>query len=136
MKKLKEDFVYKINMYMTFLGILLQIEYAFSLDYQKENDSNSDQINKIAAIIWVVSNIVRVIIFFLAFAYKPLYKLINPVSQIMTIAYILSEMKQISNVKLCAIVLSPVFYFSTLKFTSIVTILSNIGILVALTRAS
>ena len=136
MKKLKEDFVYKINMYMTFLGILLQIEYAFSLDYQKENDSNSDQINKIAAIIWVVSNIVRVIIFVLAFAYKPLYKLINPVSQIMTIAYILSEMKQISNVKLCAIVLSPVFYFSTLKFTSIVTILSNIGILVALTRAS
>ena len=96
---------------MTFLGILLQIEYAFTLDYRKENDSNSDMINKIAAIVWVVTNIVRVIIFCLAFVYKPLYKLIFPVTQIMTIAYILSEMKQISNVKFITIVLQPVFYF-------------------------
>ena len=132
MKKLKEDFVYKVNMYMTFLSILLNIEYAYTLDYRKEHDSNSELYNRIAANVWIIANIVRVIIFFLAFVKKPLYKLIFVVTQIIIIAYILSRMKEIGNVKLITIVLGPMFFFSTLKFTFIVTILSNIGIFVAL----
>ena len=126
--------MYKMNMYWAFSSIILQIYLAYTLDYNQVDESNL--ISQIAAIIWTTSSIAFVIIFCLSLIHKPIYKLLLIFYQISWFAFVLSGVYEVRLMRYLIIMFSPLLYFSTLKFAFIITIFSNLGILIALRRAN
>ena len=118
----------------TFSSFLIEAYFAYSLENESV-DKSSSLINEIAKTIWSALSIAYVVVFCLALFYKPLHKLHLIIIQLLSISYILSENDESSTIRenrLIPIIFAPLFMCSTLAFTSIVTILSNIGILVSL----
>ena len=85
-KKLKKEFLYKQNIISSFLTILIQIYLAYTIKYNSVDKSK--RIAEIAATIWVIANITKVIIFFLALIYKPLHKTLLIIHLILWISFL------------------------------------------------
>ena len=114
----------------TLVSIMTQLYIGLTLDYNPIDKRKP--ISEIAATIWGVASIIRFIIFFLALIHKPFFKLLLIFNLIIWIAFVPSDLQEIRSMRYVMIMFAPLVFFSTLIFSFITMVLSNLGLIMLL----